>query len=112
MFDLRAHQYWQQKADYEINLEVDDEKQRIYGDEIITYTNNSPDVLSRVYYHLYFNAFQPESMMDIRTRNIADQDLRILNRLPYLTPEEIGYHKVKSLNKKPLKSKANPLDSE
>ena len=43
--------YWQQKADYKMSIELDDENQRIYGDETITYTNNSPDVLNKVFYH-------------------------------------------------------------
>ncbi|WP_291722028.1 M1 family metallopeptidase [Bernardetia sp.] len=40
-----GHQYWQQKVDYKIQLTLDDEKQRITGQETITYHNNSPDVL-------------------------------------------------------------------
>ena len=47
-----GHQYWQQKVDYEINLELDDETQKIYGDEVITYTNNSPDVLTYLWLQL------------------------------------------------------------
>ena len=38
-----GHQYWQQKADYQMSIELDDDTQRIYGEETITYTNNSPD---------------------------------------------------------------------
>ena len=37
--------YWQQKADYEISIELNDANQSITGAETITYTNNSPDVL-------------------------------------------------------------------
>lgn len=40
-----GHQYWQQKADYVITAELNDETQSITGSEVITYTNNSPDVL-------------------------------------------------------------------
>ena len=40
-----GHQYWQQKADYNMQIRLDDEKQRIYGEETISYTNNSPDQL-------------------------------------------------------------------
>ena len=38
--------YWQQRADYDIKVEVDDDKQRLIGKETITYTNNSPHVLT------------------------------------------------------------------
>lgn len=47
-----GHDYWQQQADYVINLELDDEKQIITGDEVITYTNNSPDVLTYLWVQL------------------------------------------------------------
>ena len=40
-----GHQYWQQKVDYKIQLTLDDQKQRITGQETITYHNNSPDEL-------------------------------------------------------------------
>ena len=38
-----GHQYWQQRADYDIKVRIDDETQRLYGEETITYINNSPD---------------------------------------------------------------------
>jgi len=40
-----GHEYYQQRADYKMDITLDDEKQRIYGEESITYTNNSPDQL-------------------------------------------------------------------
>ncbi|EMR02612.1 M1 family metallopeptidase [Cesiribacter andamanensis] len=40
-----GHQYWQQQADYDIDVRIDDETQRLYGKETITYHNNSPDNL-------------------------------------------------------------------
>jgi hypothetical protein len=47
-----GHEYWQQQADYKISIELDDETQRIYGEEIITYHNNSPDVLDYLWIQL------------------------------------------------------------
>lgn len=44
--------YWQQKADYNIVLRLSDEETRIYGEEIITYTNNSPDNLDYLWLQL------------------------------------------------------------
>jgi hypothetical protein len=90
-------QYWQQKADYELQIDFDAESHRFSGYEKIIYTNNSPDTLNRVFYHLYFNAFQPGSMMDQRARWIRDPDPRIGNRISKLSEEEIGFHKVKKL---------------
>lgn len=40
-----GHQYWQQKADYNMQIRLEDENQRVYGEETISYTNNSPDYL-------------------------------------------------------------------
>ncbi|MEZ4895238.1 MAG: M1 family metallopeptidase [Saprospiraceae bacterium] len=45
-------QYWQQQADYAINVELDDDNQRISGDEVITYHNNSPDALEYLWLQL------------------------------------------------------------
>jgi len=47
-----GHAYYQQKADYDIEVRLDDENQRIYGEEEITYTNNSPDQLEYLWIQL------------------------------------------------------------
>ena len=54
-------EYWQQQADYEINVEMDDEKRRIIGSETITYSNRSPDPLSYLWLQLEPNIFKPDS---------------------------------------------------
>lgn len=56
-----GHQYWQQKVDYEIDVELDDEEQRIIGSEKISYRNNSPDTLHYLWVQLDPNIFSPES---------------------------------------------------
>ena len=89
--------YWQQKADYKMNIDFNHEKHQFKGTQEIMYTNNSPDVLDKLFYHLYFNAFQPGSMMDVRSRTITDPDRRVGDRISKLSKEEIGYHKIKSL---------------
>ena len=68
------------------------------GKQTLVYTNNSPDVLNRVYYHLYFNAFQPGSEMDVRSRTIADPDGRVRDRISKLQPNEVGFIKVNALS--------------
>ena len=55
------HNSWQQQADYEMALDMDVNTFRFSGIQKLTYTNNSPDTLDRVFYHMYFNAFQPGS---------------------------------------------------
>ena len=44
--------YYQQQVDYVMDLELDDKNTRLYGDETITYTNNSPDALSYLWVQL------------------------------------------------------------
>jgi len=56
-----GHGYYQQKADYKMNLTLDDTKQTIRGEEVITYTNNSPDVLEYLWLQLDQNIFKPDS---------------------------------------------------
>lgn len=95
--------YWQQKADYTMDIDFDVETHQYKGKQTIEYTNNSPDTLNRVFYHLYFNAFQPGSEMDVRSRTIADADPRVKDRISKLSPEEIGYIK-------PLKLTQNGME--
>ncbi|MEE8341603.1 MAG: M1 family peptidase, partial [Candidatus Neomarinimicrobiota bacterium] len=47
-----GHEYWQQKADYIIDVILDDEKQTLSGTETITYYNNSPDILDYLWLQL------------------------------------------------------------
>lgn len=88
---------WQQRAEYTMDITMDVENHRFDGVQKIVYYNNSPDTLNRVFYHLYFNAFQPGSMMDVRSINISDPDGRIGDRISKLSDDEIGYQKIKSL---------------
>ncbi|MDG1262437.1 MAG: M1 family metallopeptidase [Flavobacteriales bacterium] len=68
-----GHEYWQQKADYDMKIEVDDEKQRIYGEETVTYTNNSPDELIYVWMQLDQNMRSLESdTYKIRESNMEE----------------------------------------
>lgn len=101
--------YWQQQADYVMEIDVDVKKFQYKGKQKLTYTNHSPDTLNVVFYHLYYNAFQPGSEMDARLQTIADPDRRMTinlgskeapqyqSRIAQLTPSEIGYIRVKSM---------------
>lgn len=88
---------WQQRAEYTMNVSLDDKTHILTGSQKLVYYNNSNDTLNKVYYHLYFNAFQPGSMMDVRSSTIADPDKRIGTRISKLKPDEIGYQKVSNL---------------
>ncbi|WP_293891914.1 M1 family metallopeptidase [Flavobacterium sp.] len=99
--------YWQQKVDYKMEVSMDVKTYRYTGKQKLVYTNNSSDTLRRVYYHLFNNAFQPGSEMDMCAQTIADPDGRFLiktktpdgkeireSRISKLKPEEIGYLKI------------------
>ena len=103
-FMLNAQQqngYWQQHVDYQMDVQVDVDDFTFTGTQKLTYTNNSPESLKRVYYHMYFNAFQPGSEMDMRLQQIEDPDRRMVNsgasRIADLQPNEIGYLRATSL---------------
>lgn len=53
--------YWQQDVHYTIKARVDEKRLVIFGTQELQYWNNSPDTLQVVFFHLYQNAFQPES---------------------------------------------------
>jgi hypothetical protein len=102
----QSNSYWQQHVDYKMNVVVDTKNYQFKGTQELDYTNNSQDTLKRVFYHLYFNAFQPGSEMDMRLQNITDPDARMVNkikvdgkeikesRISKLKPNKIGFLKI------------------
>jgi len=88
---------WQQRVMYQMEIDFDDTRHQFTGKQQILYTNNSPDELTKVYYHLYYNAFQPGSMMDVRSRTIEDPDGRVGSRIYSLTTTGMGFTQVLSL---------------
>lgn len=92
------------------------------GNQELVYTNNSPDTLRKVFYHLYNNAFQPGSEMDARLQNIADPDSRMVNkikngegkeikesRIAKLKPTEIGYLKISNFKQDGITANAKEV---
>jgi hypothetical protein len=102
---------WQQKVKYTMNVDMNVQTNQYKGKQKLEYWNNSPDTLRKVFYHLYWNAFQPNSMMDVRSRrqgtialrkdragnDVVDWDARVKDRIANLKPEEIGYQKILTL---------------
>jgi hypothetical protein len=97
--NINAQSRWQQKVKYVMDVRLDAQTNILTGKQQLHYTNNSPDTLKQLFYHLYWNAFQPNSMMDVRSRelgkntigNRADWDGRVKDRILNLKPDEIGY---------------------
>ena len=101
---------WQQQINYKIDAALDVQKNTIKGMEEIVYTNNSTDTLHKVYFHMYWNAFQPNSNMDARSRELGkttftnrrgdevkDWDMRVRDRIQNLKPDEYGIQKVNTI---------------
>lgn len=70
-----GHEYWQQQADYKMKLELNDEKQQIYGEETITYTNNSPDILTYLWLQLDQNNFEKNGIASKTVQNKIDEKM-------------------------------------
>ena len=98
--------YYQQQADYIINIELDDANKKIYGDEIVTYTNNSPDLLDYLWVQLDQNVRSKDSPSLIRDSNsvnpayIPDTFEKEFINDPFDGGFNIEY--VRDINDKPL----------
>ena len=96
---------WQQHVNYKMDVTVDATNNTFNGKQKLEYTNNSSDTLRVLYYDLYWNAFQPGSMMDARSQQLGnksvtgrpDWDQRVKDRIAALEPNQIGYQKVSNL---------------
>jgi hypothetical protein len=81
---------WQQRVKYTMDVDLDTRDHRFTGSTRLVYTNNSPDTLRELFFHLYLNAFRPGSEMDVRSRTISDPDSRVGDRIAALGPDEVG----------------------
>jgi hypothetical protein len=96
---------WQQRVKYTMDVNLDVKTNILKGKQTIEYWNNSPDTLKVLFYHLYWNAFQPESMMDVRNREMGktilngrnDWEAKIADKNQKLSPAESGYQKLTNL---------------
>ena len=104
--------YWQQRIDYTMDVSMNVEDFTYKGSSTVQYTNHSPDTLTRVFFHLYFNAFRPGSDMDARLQSISDPDNRMVtenkeSRISVLSEDEMGYLRVTQITQNqgaPLKA--------
>ena len=94
-----GHEYWQQKADYVMNIELDDENQRVYGSEIITYYNQSPDPLSYLWLQLDQNVRALDSDSPLAQPSNID-DRKSFNEIAELHRDFDGGFKLEHVNDK------------
>jgi hypothetical protein len=110
IFQIGSAQYWQQAVDYTMEVSLDTDTALYEGTQKLVYTNNSPETLHKVFYHLYFNAFKPGSEMAVRLKNAADKNRRFKIDVDSLTLDQQGYLKVKGLTQDGVL--LSPVDSE
>lgn len=89
--------YWQQHADYKMEVSMDVKNYQYKGKQELVYTNNSSDTLKKVFYHLYPNAFQPGSEMDARLHFIKDPDGRMVNKVKQADGKEVKQSRIETL---------------
>lgn len=99
LFSAQQKPYYHQYAKYKMDIDVDAQNFTYQGKQTLTYTNNSPDELKVVYFHLYWNAFKAGSMMDQRVQNQGkngDSRLQIngISRLASIPKEEEGAQNI------------------
>ena len=88
-----GHQYWQNQADYKMDIRLDDELQRLYGTETITYHNNSPDALEYLWVQLDQNVRALDSDTYKTTTNKVGEGMS-LSQLSRLEPTFEGGFKI------------------
>jgi hypothetical protein len=99
LFSAQKGPYYQQRAEYKMDIDVDAKNFTYNGQQTLKYTNNSPDDLDVVYFHLYWNAFKPGSMMDQRVAaqgKNGDSRLQIngVSRLASIPKDEEGAQNI------------------
>lgn len=118
MLSAQLSKYWQQHIDYKMDIEVNVKDFTYTGNQEIIYKNNSPDTLRKVYFHLYWNAFQPKSMMAQRINNVLEkgdgrlkknigtkEEPKWVSELAQLKPEDYGRQTILSLKQNGMRLK-------
>ena len=98
--------YWQQRADYKIQIKLNEDTRSVEGSETITYTNNSPLTLKYIWLQLDQNIFAKESINNL-TRpwggGDSSVDFSTLRRQNFMDKFEGGFQElsIKINNKSP-----------
>src|SRR5215471_1720422 len=87
----------QQHVNYSMQIDFNAAENKFSGYQKAVYTNNSPDTLQNIFYHLFYNAFQPGSAMDQRAENMKDQEGGIVLAFRALKPDQYGYEQIDSV---------------
>ena len=104
-----GHEYYQCRADYKINVELDDKNQKISGDETVTFYNNSPDVLT----YLWVQLDQNQRSADSDSHKINPESITEKEEISSLEKDKLSFDggfkldHVKDVNGKDLKYLVN-----
>ncbi len=105
-----GHRYWQQRADYVIDVELDDVNQRIIGKETVTYKNLSPDTLNYIWLQIDQNIFAKDSLAQ-KTSTAPEFRNMPLSRVEQLAAREyegrVNITSVRDARGNPLKNTLN-----
>src|SRR5699024_12521692 len=83
-FSQGNQSYWQQHVDYKMEVEMNTKNYRYSGKQELVYTNNSPDTVMQIFYHLYYYAFHNIIELDHLSRSLPDPTSRSMQRLSTL----------------------------
>ena len=99
--------YWQQHVDYKMVIDVNVENHTYNGTQKLVFTNNSPETLDRVFYHLYFNAFKPGTDLEQNSRYSTDDSRKMSKNILMLDENDWGDVQIKWMlqDGKPLEFK-------
>ena len=92
-----SQNYWQQSVDYQMTVNMDVNSFEYSGEQKLIYSNNSPDTINKVFYHLYFNAFKPGSEMATRIISGKDKNKRFSVDINAIPEEEEGRLEVSNV---------------
>ena len=109
-FSIQSQSYWQQSVDYKMTVNMDVKSFQYDGSQSLVYTNNSPDTINKVFYHLYFNAFKPGSEMATRIISGKDKNNRFKIDINTVPEKEEGRLKVSNIRQDGIL--LSPIDSE
>ena len=109
-FSIQSQSYWQQSVDYKMTVNMDVKSFQYDGSQSLVYTNNSPDTINKIFYHLYFNAFKPGSEMATRIISGKDKNNRFKIDINTVPEKEEGRLKVSNIRQDGIL--LSPIDSE
>jgi len=94
-FSFSQKEYWQQRVDYKMVIDVNVENHTYNGTQKLVFTNNSPESLDRVFYHLYFNAFKPGTDLEQNSRYSIDDSRTMSKNILMLDEKDWGDVQIK-----------------